>query len=121
VVQTDSNSQLRGAALNSLAESYYYRARQDSLSPDKGVIGLLLQNLDDTTIVKQYGCTVGTIARRGLKNWSGVDYGQIPPDSIRVKEEKRLGMTLTQFRLQQWQKDEPNSAWDSKTGHFTIK
>ncbi len=118
VAQSDSDSQLRGAALNSLAQSYYYRARQDSLVPDKAVIGLLLQDLDDTTYIAQYGCRIGTIARRGLKNWTGKDYGQIPPESIKAKEEKRLGMTLTQYRLQQWQKNEANVSWDAKKGRF---
>ncbi len=41
VATSDSDSQVRGMALNSLAEGYYYRAREDSLVPDKAVIGLL--------------------------------------------------------------------------------
>jgi hypothetical protein len=49
--QSDS-SEVRGIALRSLAESYYYRAMEDSLVPDKAVVGSLLQNLDDTTHVE---------------------------------------------------------------------
>ena len=118
--QTDSNSQVWGMALRSLAEGYYYRAKEDSLVPDKAVIGILLQNLDDTTYVRECGCEIGTIARRGLKNWTGKDYGQIPPESIKAKEEKRLGMTLTQYRLQQWQKNEANVSWDAKKGRLVA-
>ena len=121
VARSDSNSEVRGMALKSLAEGYYYRAREDSLLPDVSVVGLLLQNLDDTTYVRECGCEIGTIARRGLKNWTGVDYGQIPPETIKAKEEKRLGMTLTQYRLEQWQKKEAGMSWDLKKGRFVSK
>ncbi len=120
-VQSDSNSQVRGMALRSLAMGYFYRAQQDSLVPDKAVVGILLQNLDDTTYVNQCGRTIAQIARRGLINWTGTDYGEVPPDSLKVKEEKRLGMTLTQYRLQWWQKHEAKMTWDLKKGQFVMQ
>ncbi len=121
VARSDSNSEVKGMALRSLAEGYYYRAKEDRLVPDKAVIGILLRNIDDTTYVRECGCRIGTIARIGLKNWTGADYGQIPPESIKAKEEKRLGMTLTQYRLKQWQKNEASMSWDLKKGRFVTK
>ena len=121
VARSDSNSEVKGMALRSLAEGYYYRAKEDSLVPDKAVIGILLRNIDDTTYVRECGCRIGTIARIGLKNWTGADYGQIPPASLRAKEEKVIGMSLTQYRLKQWQKKEVSVSWNQKSARFVSK
>ena len=121
VAQSDSDTQVRGMALRSLAMGYFYRAKQDSLVPDKAVVGILLQNLDDTTYINQCGRTIAQIARDGLINWTGTDYGEVLPDSVQAKEQQRLGMTITQYREQWFQNNSANMAWDASTDHFVVK
>ncbi len=118
---SDSDAQVRGMALRALAQSYYYRAKEDSLAPDNAVVGILLQNLNDSTYVNACGTTIGDIARKGLVNWTGVDYGEIPPDSVRAEEQQRLGMTITQYREQWFQQNSTNMVWDPSTDHFVVK
>ncbi len=121
VAQSDSDTQVRGMALRSLAMGYFYRAKQDSLVPDKAVVGILLHNLDDTTYVNECGRTIAQIARDGLINWTGTDYGEVLPDSVRTKEQQRLGMTITQYREQWFQNNSANMVWDPSKDHFVAK
>ncbi len=121
VAQSDSDAQVRGMAVRSLAIGYFYRAKQDSLVPDKAVVGILLQNLDDTTYVNECGRTIAQIARRGLINWTGTDYGEAPPDSVRVQERQRLDMTITQYRQQWFKNNSAKIVWDPSTDHFVVK
>jgi hypothetical protein len=121
VVQSDTGYEVRGAALKVFAKGYYYRVEQDSLTPDKNVVHLLLQNMDDTTYVAGCGAKIGDIARQGLKNWTGIEYGEILPDSLKAKDEKAFGVTLLQHHEQQWQRDSGKMKWNKNTGHFEIE
>ena len=121
VVQSDTDYEVRGAALRSFAMGCYYRVEEDSLSPDKNVVHLLLQNMDDTTYVADCGMKMGEIARQGLRNWTGLDYGEILPDSLKFKDEKAFGMTLLQHREQQWQRDSGKMKWNKDARHFEVQ
>ncbi len=122
VALSDTDSEVRGQALKTLAVSFYYKAAEDSLStPDVQVVHLLLRNTEDTTYVHGFAMRIGDIARKGLKNWTGTDYGDIPSDSLRVKEEQRLGMTIQQYREQWWQNNSGKLKWNKKKGYFEIK
>jgi hypothetical protein len=121
VVNSDTSREVRGAALRAFALSYYYRVEQDSLTPDKEVVHLLMRNMEDTAYVEGCSMEIGEIARQGLKNWTGTDYGEILPDSLRVKDENRLGMSLPQHREQRWQKESGKMKWNKDTGHFELK
>lgn len=114
-------SEVRGTALRAFALDYYSRAQQDSIIPAKEVVHLLLRNTEDTTYVTYCNRRIGDIAREGLKNWMGIDYGDILPDSMRAQEEQKLGMTILQYREQWWQQNSSNMVWNENTGHFEIK
>jgi hypothetical protein len=118
VAQSDTSNEVRGAALRALAMNYHHRAEQNSLAPDKKIIYMFLKNMDDTANVKGYAMKIGDIARGGLRNWTGVDYGDILPDSLRVKDEGRLGMSLPQYREKWWQNNSGKMKWNKSTGHF---
>jgi hypothetical protein len=62
---------------------------------------------------------MGEIARTGIKNWTGKDYGNILPDSLRIKEEKKLGMTIKEYREEMWQKNMDNIYWNKSDNRFT--
>jgi len=122
VAQSETDGEVRGEALKTLAMSFYYKAAEDSLStPDVQVVHLLLRNTEDTTYVHGFAMRIGDIARKGLKNWTGIDYGDIPTDSVRTDEEKRLGMTIPQYREQWCQQNSGNLKWSKDTEHFEIK
>lgn len=118
VAQSDSDAEVRGTALKTFATSYYFRTQRDSTLPDKETIHLLLRNADDTTYVNECGMRIGEIARTGLKNWTGVDYGDIPPDSVKIKTEKKLGKSMAQYREEWWQQHSVNLKWDKAKGIF---
>lgn len=120
VVQSDTNTEVRGAALRAFAMNYYYRIEQDSLTPDKEVVHMLMRNMEDTTYVEGCAMKIGQIARLGLKNWTGTDYGEILPDSLRAKDEKSFGMSLPQYREQLWQNESGKMKWNKDTGHFEL-
>jgi len=122
VAQNDTNPDVRGEALKFFAMSFYYKTTRDSLSsPDNQVVHLLLRSSDDTVHVGRFAMRIGDIARQGLKNWTGIDYGDVPPDSIKAREEQRLGMTIQQYREQWWQQNSGKMTWNKATGHFEIK
>ncbi len=121
VAQTDTDADVRGEALKSLAISLYRRTIADSLSPDEQIVHIFLRDMDDTTFVETSSMRIGDIAREGLKNWMGVDFGEMLTDSLRVREEARLGMTLPQYREQWWQQNSANMVWNASSGHFEIK
>ena len=120
VAQSDTNTDVRGMALRSMAMGYYYKTLQDSLSPDKEVVHLMLRYMDDTTGVKECSLRVGDIARQGLKNWTGVNYGEILPDSLRAKDENRFGMTMARYHERRWQQESGKMKWNKDKGHFEL-
>jgi hypothetical protein len=118
VAQSDTNNEVRGTALNAFAVGCYYKVQQESLVPDKQFVHLLLKNMENTAYVTGCAMKMGDIARQGLKNWTGVDYGEILPDSLRAQDEKRLGMSLPQYREKWWQNNSGKMKWNKDTGHF---
>ncbi len=118
--RTDTNCEVRASALKSFATNNYYRVMEGSLLPDNEVLHLLLGAMDDTTYVKGCFMKMGDIARQGLKNWTGVDYGEVLPDSLRVNDEKTFGMALAQYREQWWQKNSVGVQWNKDTRCFDL-
>lgn len=118
---SDSNPQVKGMALRALTTTYYYEARQNRITPDKSVVGLLMNNLYDTTYVRSCGYSIAQIARAGLKRWTGVEYGQATSAKFRKMEEQRLGMSLAKYREEWWQKNSSRMTWNVKEGRFELK
>jgi len=120
VVRLDTNGEVRGEALRAFAVNCYSRVVQGSLQPDTGVVHLLLGYMDDTTYVGGCSMKIGSIARQGLQNWTGIDYGEIVPDNLKAKDEKTLGMTLAEYREQWWQQISSTMQWNSIAGCYDL-
>jgi len=125
VVRVHSDIEIRGLALKTLAFNNYYRTKNDEesgktngLKPNKEVVHIMLQNADDTTYINNCEEAIGKIARDGLTNWTGKDYGDVLRGEIRRKVEKRLGMTMKQSRENWWQYIQAKLYWDKNTFHF---
>jgi len=126
IVQTHPDIEIRGLALRMLANNFYYRTKSEEeqgiskgLQPDREIVHLMVENADDTTYVQSCSKMMGEIARTGIKNWTGKDYGNILPDSLRIKEEKKLGMTIKEYREEMWQKNMDNIYWNKSDNRFT--
>lgn len=70
-------AEVRAAAIKSFAYSNYFRIAEGKNKPDKQVLGMLFENADDTTYVETEGKRIGEIAREGIKNWTGEDFGEM--------------------------------------------
>jgi hypothetical protein len=73
----------RGRALNSLANVYYQYAQTQRILPDTSIIKLFVYSADDTTCVDFLQSRIGQIARDGLKNWTGEEWGSVQLDEQR--------------------------------------
>lgn len=117
-----SDKELRGVALNLFAWNIYYRARNDESEPGKEILHLFINNADDTTYIKAKGKRLGEIAREGIKNWTGEDYGSLPNEHLAIKSKRRnekLG--IEEYRERWWQKNKKNIIWNKETQHFEVK
>ena len=126
--QTNPDMEIRGLALKTLANNFYYRTKNAAeqgiskgLQPNKGIVYLLLENADDTTYIAGSNEIMGKIAREGIKNWTGDDLGEIPSYSIRVKEELKLGMIMKQYRENWWKKNNDKIVWNKNSKKFDTK
>jgi hypothetical protein len=117
--QFHPDKEVKGTALNALAGNYYHRAEKDSLPADKEILHILMSNTEDTTWVEHCGRRIGEIAREGVKNWMGEDYGDLPLEKkmIKVGKEKHE-MTVEAYREVWWMKHNAALKWNKKTAHF---
>ncbi len=116
------DSEVKGTALKVLAWNSYYRAKNDRLKPDKEIVHVLINNVDDTTYVKSLGKTIGDIAREGIKNWTGEDYGNIPKDkkALNVKMDN-VEISMKDYREAKWQEDVYKYVWSKNELRFVKK
>ena len=128
IAKTNTDKDIKGLAIKTLSNNIYYRLKNaryagftSALIPDKEIVHLLLQNADDTSYVSCCSERTGDIAREGLKNWTGKNYGRIAPERVKEKIYKRLGLTLEQLHENWWQKNSANLIWDNTKEHFEIK
>lgn len=112
-----------------LASNLYYRL-QNSLSgdssisapaPDKRIVHILLQNADDTTFIENCNEALGKIAREGLLNWIGVDYGELPAAQGSSNASDGLAAQGKDTREQWWTNNKDKLAWNTNTGRFEVK
>jgi hypothetical protein len=118
---------IRGLALNTVACNFYYRlknnnmsAGSNSLTPDKEIVHIMLENADDPTPVPCRNEALGKIAREGIKNWTGLDYGDLPNQKNLNVNSMNASLSMKAYREQWWQNNNSKLNWNSNTGHFEI-
>jgi len=84
-------------------------------------VHLLVQNADDTTYVENCNETIGKIAREGINNWTGIDYGDMPAGRGRENISNAQGMNVKNYREQWWQNNSSKIQWDGSEEHFKVK
>ncbi len=76
LAQSYQDNEVRGFAMNSLADTYHFKCISDSIQPDTSVLHILVLSIDDTTHVSIKENTIGNIARNGMIRWTGLDFGE---------------------------------------------
>ncbi|MGD0339411.1 MAG: hypothetical protein ABSB78_11555 [Bacteroidota bacterium] len=119
LAQSHPDKEVRGFAINSLAESYYSKCISDSTQPDRTILHILVLSIDDTTYLTTKENTIGTIARDGLMRWTGFDFGEdvrkvpgIRGTIIQVPAELRKDRELW------WQTVGIKLIWNATDGQF---
>ncbi len=121
-VQTTADPDLKGIALNALSTSYHSGEYLQCFHPDKGIVHLLLENVDDTTILPYFQTTMGLVARQGLIAWFGMDTGDPLGTARRLLSAQGSDRgSLADYREQWWQLNQAAIAWDSGSLKFSRK
>lgn len=113
--------EIRGSALTVLARNQHDRAIADTSVPEKNIVLLFLQALEDTAVIPSMNLSVSGIANEGLRNWLGSDQHANGPDSVRVKVGSQLvGMSRAEYRRHWWQTNSDRLIWNRDEGIFRI-
>ena len=117
---THSDPEVRGQSLKALAQSYYQKAQEDSVAPDKEVLHILLISVEDTTQTQYQNSSIAQIARDGIQNWLGQKAGE----EINCSRADTVDVSLTRrndFRKMQWQNMSEKLQRNRVNGLFEIK
>lgn len=126
IVNTYPDINISGLALKKLASNVYFGIKNNNLSdknslitPDKEIVHLLLNNADDTTYVQSCNEPLGKIAREGITNWTGLDFGDLP---VNTGNSKLNGMTnnLKDIREKWWQNNSNKIKWNKDKERFDL-
>jgi hypothetical protein len=119
VANSHTNPEIRGVALNSIANVYYKKVVHEKLLPNMNVIGALVQNASDTTFVFHYQRPIDQIVQEGLIHWLGLDFGDPQFYDMRTKNGKK---TSVEEFCKHWFKDyKQKLIWNNETNHFEAK
>jgi hypothetical protein len=125
-VQTHPDVEVRGEALNALAVTYHGADQVARFVPDKELIHLFLQNLDDTTQSVLMGRPLGQIARAGLITWLGRDFGEpqgeLSPVMFPSSSGSSPATTITAAASHEawWQSNAAQISWKDSLGRFAL-
>jgi len=126
-VSTHPDIEVRGEALQALAVTYHGTDQLARIVPDKELLHLFLQNVDDTTQSLLMGRTLGQIARTGLITWLGKDFGEpqgkLSPVVVPSSSSNSPPTTITAAASHEawWQSHNSKIAWNSATSQFVEK
>jgi hypothetical protein len=116
---THPDKEVRGRALACISINYYNRMRSDSAAPNMDYLRTLLQQCDDTTYVEFCHKRIGEIARIGIKNWTGRDYGVLSLKDKTIKMDKdKPPLTMAQYRAWEWDNVFAKFKWDKKNAKY---
>jgi hypothetical protein len=122
LAQAHPNKDVRGIALNALANTYHEGERLQRFVPDKELVHLLLSNVDDTTSVPYLVKSFGQIAREGLITWLGEDFGEPVGKNRNLRDVKgAVSGTTAEYREIWWRQNTSRLSWDGEMRRFLIK
>lgn len=108
---------IRGYALKILAQNFYYRISETDKIPNKEILHILINNADDTSFVEGLG-RIGEIAREGIKNWTGQDYGELSENKVVDKTGNDINMQ--DYRELKWQEKSNVIVWNKERKQFEM-
>ncbi len=121
IVHSCSNPIVQGASLIALSEGYRHRAINGTLEPDREVVHLFLQCVDDEQMVPSFERCIGRIARDGFRAWTGMDLGESFEDSLQVLvDTTKVKMSTPEYREYWWTNQLHDMAWRMEEGRFAC-
>jgi hypothetical protein len=126
-VQMHPDTDVRASALKALAVTYHGSDQLEKFVPDKDILHLFLQCVDDTTQGALQSKCLGGIARDGLINWLGRDFGEprgmstmvVNPSTASASTAGKI--TTVESHESWWQTHAGNIVWNSSSGCFIEK
>ena len=120
--QAHPDLNVRGLALNALAITYHNGNILQHFTPGKELVHLLLNNVDDTTMVPYFQKSLGQTAREGLINWTGWDMGKPQgKNTLIVVSSQPQPMAISAYREQWWQSNASSLKWNGQIGRFNTQ
>jgi hypothetical protein len=133
IASQDYDPEIRGAAMNTLANVYNQIAQGKPIILNDTIVMLFAMNADDTTQVKFLQKSIGKIVCEGIFNWTGLQWQEpmtaaqeVIADSIAaqvsgvlIKGEQREELAIA--HRQWWQDNQSRLQWDPLIGRFDIK
>jgi len=121
-VLTENDVEVRGSAVRILAMNQYGRTVEDTLGaePDKEILHVLYACADDTAMAVNAGGRIGEIAREGIKNWTGEDFGNLPLTRSYVEDGTKQH-DMTEHHAKYWEKVVSKLRWDDEEKHFKVR
>jgi hypothetical protein len=133
IASQDYDPEIRGAAMNTLANVYNQIAQGKPIILNDTIVMLFAMNADDTTQVRFLQKSVGKIACEGIFNWTGLQWqepmtaaqeviadsiaDQVSGVLIKGKQREELAIAHRQW----WEDNQNRLQWDPLTGRFNIK
>jgi hypothetical protein len=113
IASSSVDVELRAVALRALGTAYHTNGYLQSNVPDKELIHLLFQNVDDTTLVSVTQKTIAQTAREGLIAWMNVDPG----------DPRKAGSSPPPLRSREdwWQSAKGSIVWDAASKVFHLQ
>jgi hypothetical protein len=133
IASQDYDPEIRGAAMNTLANVYNQIAQGKPIILNDTIVMLFAMNADDTTQVKFLQKSIGKIVCEGIFNWTGLQWqepmtaaqeviadsiaAQVSGVLIKGKQREELAIAHRQW----WQDNQSRLQWDPLIGRFDIK
>jgi hypothetical protein len=112
------DAELRGIALHALGTTLHDQMSAYTPPPSKELVYLFIRSMDDPLPVEFHFTTMHDIARRGLKNWTGIDPGE--PLDHPANEEDREQFTSSQYWEKWWEENNEKLEWKPNERVFKI-
>jgi hypothetical protein len=120
LAHSHANPIVRGASLLVLGSTYRSRVTAGTLDPNREVVHLFLQCVDDGQKVPLFQRRVGDIARQGFLGWTGIDLGESTKDSVHVLVgSTELEMSSGEYHEYWWSTELSGLLWNQEEGRFT--
>jgi len=110
--------EVRGLALNSMANVYHAAISKSKVIPNKDFLPLFFNPADSEKFIGCLGKTIGQIAKEGLNNWLGLDF-----DEPQFASQRSIGNQLlpgSEFTSLWWKANSANLMWDGNSRHFRL-